>query len=33
MYRNGTFFETIEKGYKLFYEQSERKGLKTEADE
>jgi hypothetical protein len=33
MYRNGTFFETIEKGYQLFYEQSERKGIETETDE
>lgn len=33
MYYRGNFFSTIEKGYQKFYEQSERQGLETEANQ
>ena len=33
MYNKGTFFETIEQGYQLFYEQSERQGIDTKTSE
>lgn len=33
MYQNNNWFETIEEGYKLFYEQSERQGEQTETNQ
>lgn len=33
MYNKGTFFETIEQGYQLFYEQPERQGEQTQTSE
>ena len=33
MYNNGTFFETIEQGYQLFYEQPERQGEQTQTNQ
>ena len=33
MYNKGTFFSTIEKGYQLFYDQSERQGIEISSNE
>ena len=33
MYANNSFFETIEEGYQLFYEQPERQGEQTQTSE
>jgi hypothetical protein len=33
MYSKGTFFETIEQGYQLFYEQPERQGEQTQTNQ
>ena len=33
MYNKGTFFETIEQGYQLFYEQPERQGEQTQTNQ